>query len=275
MKNYLVGLDLEVVTQNEVLIQVLQGELKVVEGTHIHNESLILKSFLSSVVIQDSRISEITYFESPINAITTTVEMKNVTVENILLGDFGSQISFIEMNSGTLIADGVVFQNGQTRMIQLLFSIGVLENLQFINIHSITDILSTLNSESLLVKNFEFTNSTVEMISFVNLKDSQDIKVEDTTLQDLQYRLISFENSNITHIKNISITNSTQVFIFSHSKILKISNSTFIDNSLPSPLKGGAVKIQNSQVTLDTCTFTRNSAYAGGAITFECTTMQL
>ena len=52
-----------------------------------------------------------------------------------------------------------------------------------------------------------------------------------------------------------------------------MENCTFTNNTESGITKGGAIQMLDSKASIENTTFTANSAYSGGAIDFECTSM--
>lgn len=111
MKEYLKGLDRQGLAESGYLVELLQGEVWVGEGTRVYNQSSIISSFLSTLTIQDVVISDLVIEESPIESISTTLEINNLTVEDVHTFTQGSSTSLIQVTSGTLHLSNMNFHN--------------------------------------------------------------------------------------------------------------------------------------------------------------------
>ena len=120
MKDYLGSENLNDTDEQEYLFQVLQGTLNILESTYIHDESMILKSFLSSVTIDDSKFSNIQYFSSSLSIFDSTFIFQNIEIAEIQTST--DQESFIVANSATLFMRNVSYSNSNSPMLLSLSS---------------------------------------------------------------------------------------------------------------------------------------------------------
>ena len=82
----------------------------------------------------------------------------------------------------------------------------------------------------------------------------------------------SFKNSQVEKISNIKISNMNKALSAVNSNITEFSDSQISENHSTSP--GGAISMLNSRLSISNSTFMTNSASEGGAIMFECTSLQ-
>ena len=82
MKTYLENLDFKTITESETLIQVLQAQVNITNSTSIYDSTSIIYSFSSTVLIENTLMFEIGFAQSPMNMISTTATLSNLTIAN-------------------------------------------------------------------------------------------------------------------------------------------------------------------------------------------------
>ena len=93
--------------------------------------------------------------------------------------------------------------------------------------------------------------------------------IQDISVQNLKQFFIKIDLSNVTLINNFTIKDSSNTLHISESIIHQVSDSHFYNNGGENKLKGGALTLLNSEVTIQDSTFQNNTAFRGGAISFE------
>ena len=275
MKIYLKNLDLNSITESEALIQLLQGELLFFENSRVYSEdSQIFSCFSSTMRVENSMISDINSSKSAIEAISSVVSVNNVTAKRVTSSNGLTSYGIFEIISGTLNVSTLRFQDSRSQPIQLLFSEGSFNQLEFEGITS-SQLLLVRHSKSFTLSNISVVNVTVSSDSLVKIHDSQNISLKDIDLKEVQNKLSSFINSQVSSIENIWSTGWRQVFHFERCTVNTLSDSLFLNSSLDHPQRGGAIAIENSQVLIHNTTFSGNSASAGGAIYFGWTSLDI
>lgn len=140
MKDYLQNQDLSSISESEYLFEALQANFDITNSTKIHHQSLILLSFLSTVNIQDSIISEISFETPSLNILSTSLTIMNVSFSQTLRGT--EDISFMFINSGNLSATNLRHSHSNAQTLTATFSEVEVSNLNFENITDVKELVT-------------------------------------------------------------------------------------------------------------------------------------
>lgn len=277
MKTYISSFDIGSVSEQQELIQILQGELTITNNTHIYNEQMITRSFSSVIVIENSKISEISYLRPPIEGISSTMTIINLTIERASEVYSQFDISVILSTSGILTVSGITITDSSVPLIHLLSTSAHLNDLNFDNVTDTLEFIKTRDSDVFTLNNISLTNipqysatsANPEGLYLVSIESSKDVQISDLNLSGLQKSLCLFTDSNITVIDNVQISGGNQVFTFENSIVTEIKDSEFENNTQAGQTTGGVIHMENSIINIKNTTFFNNTASSGGSIGFE------
>ncbi|CAI2363468.1 unnamed protein product [Moneuplotes crassus] len=273
MKDYLNNLNFSTIHEIDTLMQLLQAEVYIINNTRISNCSSILDSFSSTLRIENSTLFDIDFTQSPMSLVSTTATLNNLEIANCTKLNAQDDISFIQIISGTLESYGLAIINANYRVAQLSFSTGIMNYTKFTNVANEKGLIGALNCGQFKIDTLLLINTTATANSLISIQGSNDFEVMNIKLSGYQYKLAQFSSSNISLIHNLEISDGKQSLEFVESDLRKMSNCTFSNNAETNVTRGGAIKIIDSKITIEETTFRNNSAYSGGAIAFECTSM--
>ncbi|CAI2365361.1 unnamed protein product [Moneuplotes crassus] len=267
MKTYLTTKNLTATFEQKYLFQVLQGSLNILNSTHIHDEDLILKSFLSTVRIERSIITDIQYSMSPFNILDSAFTIEDTEIKGAHTNSY--QESFIVTNSANIIMRNISFSDSNSQMMISLSSHLEMNKLKFQNISQFPYLISVKLCKWFYLSEITVIDSYSTKNEIMNIQDSYNVTLNDINLTSINSTFCYFKDSEILAITNIMISNLSQVFKFINSQVMKLANAEFSENFSNSP--GGVISMINSKLKIVNTTFTNNSATEGGAIMFECT----
>ncbi|CAI2362506.1 unnamed protein product [Moneuplotes crassus] len=274
IKSYLTNLNFTTITQTDTLLQVLLAEVHIVNNTQIYNTTSVVYSLSSVLLVENSLIFDINFVKSPMNLISTEATLSNLTIANCSKLQTQDDIAFIQITSGTLISSNLKLFNSNFKVSQLSFSSGTMTNTQLTNVVNDEGLIKCLKCQKFKLDTLLLINSYSVSNPLLNLQEALNVELINIKLSGYQYKLAQFSFSNITLIQNLEISDGKQTLEFIESNLLKMNNSNFSDNNDDTGIgRGGAIQIFNSKINIENTTFTNNSAYFGGAITFECTSM--
>ncbi|CAI2360923.1 unnamed protein product [Moneuplotes crassus] len=267
MKEYLATKDLSATSEQKYLFKVLQGNLNILNSTHIHDEDLILKSFLSTVRVERSRITNMQYSISPFNILDSTFTIEDTEINGAHTNS--AQEGFIVTNSATIIMKNISFTDSNSQMMISLSSHLEMEKVKFQNITQFPNLVSAKLCNWFHLSEITIVDSYSTKNEIMNVQDSYNVTLNDIKLERINSTFCYFKDSEILAITNITISNLSQGFIFVNSQVIKLANAEFSENYSNS--SGGVISMTNSKLKIENTTFAHNSATEGGAIMFECT----
>lgn len=132
MKEYLSSSNFSSTTESEYLFEALQASFEVINGSHIYDQSLILQSFLSTVKIHTSTLSNLRFQSPPLKFLSTTINFEGVTLLNTFM--VSNNTSLIFVNLGTVVVQGLTHKNSNTELLTVLYSNITVDTLVFENV---------------------------------------------------------------------------------------------------------------------------------------------
>ena len=265
MKVYLSNSDLSLVTESKYLLEVVQASLEITDSSSVYKESLLVSSFLSTITVRNSQLSDISFEMVSLSIVSSTLIMENSTISDVTGISKGANL--ISANSGTVNVSSLEYSSSNVRLLDAFGSEVNLESLNLTDLVIPNEIISIFYCSSFYLRDVALANVILDA-SFIMLTSSDNIIVEDITLTDLGYIFMELHNSNATKIHNLQVSNGTEVLKVVSSNVQTISNCLLASNSKNT--SGGAISIDDSEVKIFDSTFRQNSAINGGAIYFHC-----
>ncbi|CAI2369157.1 unnamed protein product [Moneuplotes crassus] len=273
IKSYLANLEFATITQTDTLIQVLLAEVHIINNTQIYNSTSVVYSFSSVLIIENSFLFGINSTNSPINLVSTVATLNNLTIADCTKLSSQDEHAFIQVTSGTLISSGLKVSSTDFRVSQLSFSSCMMNNTQFKDVINDNGLIRCLKCQNFALDTLLLENSYSTSFPLLIFQETLNVELKNIKLSEYQYRLVQFSFSNVTLIQGLEVSGGKQTLEFMDSYILKMKNCSFSNNEETGASKGGAIKIYNSKISIEDTIFRNNSAYSGGAIAFECTSM--
>ncbi|CAI2367043.1 unnamed protein product [Moneuplotes crassus] len=267
MKAYLNSTNLTATSEQGYLFQVLQGNLNILNSTHIHDENLVLKSFLSTVTVENSQFSNVEYSISPLNILDSIFTMEHTQISGAQASSV--EESFIIANSAKMSVNNVTYSDSNSQIMISLSSHLEMNQIKIQNVSECPYLLSVVLCDWFYLANIEVQYSTPSEAVMVYVHDTANITLESINVSNTTSTFAFFKNSEITKITGLKMTSLNQTLTFVNSNVKELSHSEFKDNFSNS--SGGAISMTNSKLAIESTNFTRNSATEGGAIIFECT----
>jgi hypothetical protein len=247
------------------LLQVIHGSLKFINSTKIRGQSMIVNSFISTVIFDDSHVTNI-LSENCIVAARSILNITNVVFENITTQS--NSDNFIKVSFGSIfVMENIVYKSSFSPLFHVTSSNMNAENITFINITNMRYLFEIFDSTSTNITNVKTSSTFSTSISLINIKNSNEINLSDFLIEDISQNVISIERSNVNQMKNIFISSSLKALTIKDSNV-SIVNSKLLNNGNYKSLKGGAVEIHQSNVKVSGTNFINNIADTGAAIYF-------
>ena len=143
-KQYLLDNELITVDNAAELIQLISASLIIKDSSYIYEQTTLFNVFMSTLVIENTEISNITISEISVKAVTSQLTFTNVKIRNVtssLLTDF----IFLSLDS-TFTVINTVFEQSGVRMFNVYSSKLVSQNLTMNDINSPTTLFTVYDS---------------------------------------------------------------------------------------------------------------------------------
>ena len=272
-KQYL--LDNELITDDNAaeLIQLISASLIIKDSSYIYEQSTLFNVFMSTLMIENTEISNITISEISVKAVASQLTFTNVKIRNVissLLADF----IFLSLDSKFTITETVFEQSG-VRMFNIFSSKLIAQNITMRNINSSTTLFTVYDSNQVNIENLTLLEVSANSGSLINIDRSTGVNMNTVIVQDSTEIVINIVDSKILSLVKLDIKRCKKALNIYNSVVNSIANSVFDNNGGFDELKGGAIVIYNSDVTIKNSTFTSNTAVSGGAIHFDCSSTKL
>ena len=272
-KQYLLNNELISIDNASELIQLISAALKIKDSTKISQQTTLFNVFMSTLEIENTEISNITISEISVKAVTSQLTFTNMNIRNVtssLLTDF----IFLSLDSDFTIINTVYEQSG-VRMFNVYSSKLVVQNLTMNDINSPTTLFTVYDSNQVNVEEVILIQVSANSGNLINIDRSSGVNMDKVTTQDSTEIVLNIVDSNITSLANFDINKCKKTLNIRNSIVQNITSSIFNDNGGFEELRGGAIVVYNSDVTIHNSTFTSNTAVSGGAIHFDCSSTKL
>ena len=87
--------------------------------------------------------------------------------------------------------------------------------------------------------------------SLIGIDNSENITIHDIQITDVPNTLFTISKSIIKEVTDLNISETGKVINLKDSTIKSISNSTFTKNGNKTVLKGGAIQMSNSELSIN------------------------
>ena len=256
--------------QEDSIFEILVSTVLFQNGTIISNQNAIIISFSSNISFVDSFITNITLSKTGIQLISSLLTFDNTTISNLnsngSLSFMQSMIDWtIQINSSSYISSIASFLNSISTNIKI-------NALNVRNVTCTTNLIQISQSSDIEVQGTTFGSISITS-PLIYIYSSNKISVRNLTASGVLATIFAIKSSNITSIDGCSITQCSLALLSDNSIISSITNSRFDSNGNTSQTQGGAIRMVNSQISIQNTTFVNNTAINGGAISFECSDM--
>lgn len=175
----------------------------------------------------------------------------------------------ISLESDVIITDTNI-TNSSTDILRLSSSLLRIDGLIVQNINGNEHLLGLISCYDIVIKNSFISSASFPASNLtIQLTDSSILEISNVTVTDLPQIFMVVEQSNVTLIDSLNLSNLPKGIEFIETSVTSFSNSELKNLGSANNLKGGAILIQRSSIAISDSTFTNNKAYSGGAIKIE------
>ena len=268
MRTYLQNTDLSSFAVSHAAIELIFGNIIILNSTNFHDQKVIFRSFLSSISIIDSTVSNIIVEQTVMEIVSSTMIFENMKIENI---QNPAYISFILITSDSALnASAIEYLNSESTLFSIQTSQAQISNVSYTNINGGSELINIYSSNYFHLSDIRLVNTSTTSQFMIALVLSQNITIENIIVQEVSHPLFMIVKSEVTSIKYVHISNNQEAIQILDSKVHLLSNSDFSKNGQLTKASGGAISLYNSDIKIFNCSFTENTAKIGGAISFRC-----
>ena len=258
-----------VFTNSKAAINSVYSSLNFNNGTIIQNQSSLVYSIISEIVIENSSLLNITVVAEPnISLVYSSLSIVNTTISEVVSTqgfDFIQSIQdwFINVTLSKFSDSNSNFINAISTVIQM-------QDVTFERISSSRSIITIDSSNSNVLNVVKIMNWSTQSNWLVSISNCNNSKIVQINVENSFQTAIHVYASNISAIQNWSVFNSYQAFVIENSIVSTFKDLLLISNGDTSILYGGALRLINTNILILNWTFVNNKAQSGAAISFEC-----
>ena len=251
------------------LIQLILSSLSIQDGSTISNQNILFNILMSSLILSDSKILNVS------NSIQ--LSSSNMTVINTnfiqILNDDNTDFIFMNLES-SLTMNSTSFANSSTSIINSRNSMIQTYNITLYDISSSSSLWRIANSNKVIVSKIKKEFCASKYALFM-IDQSSNVEFSSLSGMIMNETLAQISNSNWTLLDSINVYQFYQALVIKNSKINMISNWNFTWNAQKLLKSGGTISISDSVLNMSNSIFKNNTAINGGAISFECTNLEI
>ena len=165
---------------DKYLFGLISSSLQISDSSRIFNESLLLNAFMSTLVINETEISNINFDETSIRIVSSTLDLCHSQLLNINDESLnGSNKEFILIDdNGEAIVQNLELTNSNSMLLRMVTSFGRIGDLRFNSVHSSLQMIFIENSFNLSFSEISFTNFSSESEDIVHISRSERVTID-------------------------------------------------------------------------------------------------
>ena len=246
----------------------ISGGLSINDGSKIHNQESFMESFISTVSLSNSNIYDIEVTRECLRILSSNITMNNMQIFSI---NNPNSSRFISIGFDSRFeANNITYSNSNSKLFEFNFiEFLSLKEVSFVNINTQNNLMTVFHCSEFLFEDLTLSNTTSENEALV-IDYSSKTQIRDINVKDQKQLFMKIRYSEFDLISNVIISNYSQGIKILDSIISNISDLTFEENGSNSLLNGGALLIQDSEVTIHNSVFKANKAISGAAVSYLC-----
>jgi hypothetical protein len=257
----------------KALIQLILAPIEFSNFTLIHNEKVLINAFFSSILFSESKIYDISVVESAIEVTSSNLAFKNIDFKRISnLSNYNFIFALLE---SSLSFETSSMKDSNSTLFVTRSSEVSIDGLTIENTTSENSLFAIKSSSNVIISNLTARNSSTIDRVFFDFRNTEVKFMSEITVSDAKETVINLENSVVEQFSNSSIFNCSQALTLSSSTVKEMNNVTFSYNGGNDVIYGGAMMLQDSDVTIIDSSFSNNIAQIGGGISYRCRSLAL
>jgi hypothetical protein len=263
--------EIEIVERNE-LFQLILSSIIIENSTQIYLQSKVVDAYISTIKIVNSSISDIDGDESAITVSSSNLEITNSKLQRI--SSNGKESFIFALLDNHLTFENFTVADSNITLFRVLTSEITINSLFLVNVRSKELLFEIFDCEQVELRNTELLNSTSDgaiLFSFFHSTIDVMSNIQITGIDKIAFY---FHSSYVKLIENVEISDWLKAIHFEETVVEMLSQWSFTNNGGQN-ITGGALLLQNSNLTITNSSFAGNSADVGGAIAFTCSDLTI
>ena len=214
-------------------------------------------------------LSSITTQSRVISAIESQFNFTDSNITNVYSSTTSDVFLSVSFGSSAIL-DNIMFSTSTVELVTVLSSTLQITQLDAINITSNDYLISLIDCSMVMLHHINVMHFTSTKDSMMLLSGSSIDSINDFTLFDSNVTGIHIMQSSVNMMTHINISDSSQSIHIQQSHMNLLDNSQFSFSGSTEIINGGAMHIENSNLTMQSTTFDTNTAQTGGAVSINC-----
>ena len=237
-----------------------------ISQTDVFEQDQFIDAYSSSVVMNDTNITNITFIEPVIKASLSTLNGSNIVVTNIN-NPSGSTNFFISCSINTIInISGLTYTSSQVSLMLLNNVIGTIDNLDITSISSMSVMIQIDRSFDLQLTRITIDDVDNQADSIISITDSTGLELGNILMSSISQLAIEIYNSIIDKAYSFNFNNCYQAIKILGASTININSSIFDKIGNSRVISGGAIQVSNSNITINDSRFTNCEAREGACL---------
>ena len=259
---------LNINTINPSLIQLILSSLSIQNNSKIYDQNVLFNIFISVLSISNLQLINL---QNNIQMSSSNLTIQNTQIKNVT-NSAGTDFIFANLNSILTISSSA-FSNSSSSFMNLRNSQVSISNFTLSNVVSPSLLVQVVSSTKVGMSGINVANWSASNGIFFDFETSSNTSLSGFTGSQIKSWFIQILSTNVTQIDSFAIDRVYQPLIIKSSIIDIISNSSFTNNGNSTLTAGGAISMSDSKIRIINSKFINNTAISGGAISFECTSL--
>ena len=258
------------------ILQLISSSLIIQNNSHIYDQSIIVKAFLSSISFKDSKISQINLTNTGIEVVGSLASFENIEIDSIISNSTNIAIQFIlALLESEITVNSLNYRDSNSILLKTRTSKTSLFKLNYININGAFVLFEISENIEVILSEITTATSSISSTNLFTIINSNLVSITDIIIHEINNTVFHIQKSSVTTLRNITIKDTFKGLEIITSTVNNITNSTFERNGNAAKKTGGSFKIIDSSVIIRDTIFRNNSAQIGAAIYFSCSSLKL
>ena len=259
---------LSINTIDPSLIQLILSSLSIQDNSKINDQNVLFNIFISALSISNLQLINL---KNNIQMSSSNLTIQNTQIANVS-NSVGTDFIFASLNSILTISSSA-FSNSSSSFMKLRNSQVNINNFTLSNVVSPSMLAQVVSSTKVDMSGINVANWSASNGIFFDFETSSNVSLSGFTGSQTKSWFIQILSTNVTQIDSFEFDRVYQPLIVKSSIIGIISNSSFTNNGNSTLTAGGAISMSDSKIRIINSKFINNTAISGGAISFECTSL--
>ena len=250
----------------EYSLQLIFSNLIVENNTSIINQNYFVTCFQSNFQLNNSTLQNSISNSSIISVSYSTFSINNLVIFNITKTNSESEVISVLFDSVVSI-NKLKYSNSNAGLLNFYLATIFLSDLEITSLALENHVIGMSNCKNVTIQNTQISSLSSTSIAVIHSLKSSFNLIQNVSLSDIDTTGIILDNSNVTLISMLSLSNMNKGMVIEKNSIISsLNNSSFIRLGSSNILYGGALDVIDSILRIDNSNFEQNQAMSGAAI---------